>query len=102
MIIISGVINVESEEELQRVRAALIRRAERSRSDAGNIDYVFAQNLENPTEIRLIEQWESEQLLNQHLQIPDDEFQEVIGTAKITSARVVAHDGDNERVLLER
>jgi quinol monooxygenase YgiN len=55
MIVITGIIKLESENELARVKEALIRRAIRSRADAGNIDYVFAQSLEDPTEIRLTE-----------------------------------------------
>lgn len=101
MIIITGTIRFESVGELERVKTALARRAARSRADVGNIDYVFTQNLEEPTEIRLVEKWESEAQLNEHLKVPDEEFQDVIGNARISSAVVVAHDGDNERVLLE-
>ncbi len=49
MLIITGTIKIESEEELARVKDALTRRAQRSRADEGNIDYVFSQNLEDPT-----------------------------------------------------
>lgn len=102
MVIISGTIKVESEEELARVKAALIGRAARSRRDAGNIDYVFSQSLEDPTEIRLIEKWESEDLLNAHLQVPDEEFNTLIATARIEKAVVNASDVTNDRILMER
>lgn len=100
--IITGTIRVGSEDELARVREALQRRAVKSRKDAGNIDYVFTQNLEDPCEIRLIEKWESEQALNDHLAVPDEEFNTVLGTARIERAIVVSHDTSNERVLLDR
>ena len=45
MIIITGTIRFESVDELERVKTALVRRAARSRTDVGNIDYVFTQNL---------------------------------------------------------
>ena len=102
MLIITGTIKVESEQELARVKDALIRRAERSRTDEGNIDYVFAQNLEDPTEIRLTEKWQSEATLNAHLQIPDEEFSAIIGSAKILRAVVSASEVTSERELLNR
>ncbi len=102
MLIISGTIKLESTTEVTRVRDALVRRARKSRNDEGNIDYVFTQNIEDPTEIRLIEKWESEAALNSHLQIPDEEFNQVLATAKITSAVVVASPVGEEKELMER
>lgn len=102
MIIINGTIKVESMDEVERVRAALVARAEKSRADDGNIDYVFCQNLEDPTEIRLIELWESEAQLEAHLAVPDEAFSAAIGSARIERAMVKAHDADTGRVLMER
>ncbi|MFT4583829.1 MAG: quinol monooxygenase YgiN [Gammaproteobacteria bacterium] len=102
MIVITGIIKLESENELARVKEALIRRAIRSRADAGNIDYVFAQSLEDPTEIRLTEKWEDEATLNAHLKIPDEEFGVIITTAKIERAVVVSSEVSSERELLNR
>ena len=102
MLVITGIITVESESEIEPVKAALCRRAEKSRQDDGNIDYAFSQNLENPKEIRLIEKWESEELLNAHLEIPDEGFNNAMAAAKIVSARVVSNEVLDERVLLER
>jgi len=102
MVIISGIIKLQSQAEVERLKTALIARAERSRADDGNIDYIFAQNIADPTEIRLFETWQSEAQLNAHLQIPDEAFSEVLTSAKIEHARVVAFDADGERVLMER
>lgn len=102
MLIITGTIKVESEEELARIRPALVRRAIKSRSDEGNIEYVFTQNLEDLTEIHLIEKWEDEAALNAHLEVPDEEFGNVIASAKIEKAIVTCNEASNERVLLER
>ena len=102
MLIITGTIRLESEAELERVEGALSRRAQRSRSDAGNIDYVFARSLEDPCEIRLVEKWEDEASLNAHLALPDEEFNDVIANARIERAIVTAHDASNERELMKR
>jgi quinol monooxygenase YgiN len=102
MIVITGTIKLESVDELERVKEALIRRAVRSRADAGNIGYVFSQSLEDPTEIRLTEKWEDETTLNAHLKIPDDEFGTIITTAKIERAIVVSSEVTAEKELLNR
>jgi quinol monooxygenase YgiN len=102
MIFITGTIKVESADELARVRESLIRRAERSRQDEGNIDYVFSSSLEDPLEIRLFEAWESEQALNAHLQAPDEEFSNLIATAKLQSAVVTFNEITAQREMLRR
>lgn len=102
MLIINGTIKLESVDEVDRVSAALVRRAGRSRADAGNIDYVFTRNLEDPTEIRLFEKWTDEASLDAHLQQPDEEFNAILATAKIERAVVVASDVAGERELLNR
>ena len=102
MLVITGTIKLKSIEEFERVKTLLAGRTEKSRVDVGNIDYVFSQSIEDPTEIRLIEKWESEDALNAHLQIPDDEFSAVIGSAKLQSAAVVSYEVTSERTLLER
>ena len=102
MIIITGIITVESEAEISKVRDALVQRAQRSQKDAGCLDYVFCQSLENPCEIRLIEKWENEDLLNAHLKIPDTQFDQVIAVAKITSAIVLSNEVVEEKELLNR
>lgn len=102
MIVVTGTIELKTAEELDRVKSTLIRRAEKSRADAGNVDYVFSVNLENPLQIRLVEYWESEDLLNAHLMVPDDEFNVVIANAKIESAIVDLHEIATSRELLRR
>tara|TARA_R110002110_G_scaffold247241_8_gene463583 strand:+ start:164 stop:472 length:309 start_codon:yes stop_codon:yes gene_type:complete len=102
MLIVTGVIEVESEAELERVTDTLKRRAVKSRADEGNIDYVFSVSMENPLQIRLTEMWESESLLNAHLMVPDEEFNNMIANAKIKSASVDLHDVSDSRELLRR
>ena len=102
MIIVTGTIKLESLDEFERVKQALINRAQRSRQDAGCIEYGFSQNLENPTEVNLTEKWESAELLQAHLEIVDEEFNTLMGTAKISQAIVVSNEAGEDRVLMER
>jgi len=102
MIIVTGTINLESSDELEQAKQALINRAQRSRKDAGCIDYSFSQNLENPSEIRLIEKWESAELLRAHLEIVDEEFNTLLSTAKIVQAIVASNEAEEEQVLMQR
>ena len=102
MILITGTIKVATEAEADQALDALTGRAHRSRQHEGNIEYVFSQNIEDPTEIRLLEKWSSEAALNAHLTIPDDEFDTIMRTATIETATVVCYDVANERVLMQR
>ncbi|WP_299491090.1 antibiotic biosynthesis monooxygenase [Acaryochloris sp. IP29b_bin.137] len=102
MIIITGKIKVQSSEELVRVKDALIRRAQKSRSDPGNVEYIFSQNIEDPSELILTEKWADVASLQEHLKIPDEEFSKIIGSALIERAVVTSHEVSAERTLLER
>ncbi len=102
MVIVLGKITLQTATEADRVLTALIARAQKSRADAGNLEYSFSRNLEDPKEILLTEVWESEGLLMAHLQIPDPDFNNVLATAKIENAVVKAYDGSNERLLMKR
>lgn len=102
MIIVSGKIVVADVAEIERVRSALIRRAEKSRADEGCVDYVFSVAVDQPDEIRLFEVWESEELLNAHLMVPDEEFNQMLAGAKISSANVVMHEVGESRELMSR
>lgn len=102
MIIVTGKIEVSSSDEIERVRSALVRRAEKSRADEGCLDYVFSVAVDKPTEIRLFEVWESEELLDAHLLVPDEEFNQMLAGAAISSARVVMHEVAESRELMAR
>ena len=102
MILVTGTIKFESEQEAKNVSEALIGRAQRSRKDAGCIAYVFSQNLEDSSEIILTEKWESAELLQAHLEIPDEEFGKLLSTAKIATATIVSNESAEEKVLMQR
>lgn len=102
MILVTGNIKFESEEELENVSQALVGRAQRSRKDAGCIAYTFSRNLEDSTEIVLTEKWESAELLQAHLEIPDKEFGVLLSTAKIATATIVSSEAGEEKILMQR
>lgn len=102
MLLITGTIRLQSGDETDRLKPALARRAARSREDEGCIDYVFAVNVEDPCEIRLTEKWETREHLDAHLAVPDEAFDELMATANIESATVVASEISSEQALLDR
>ena len=102
MILVSGTIEVTNESEIERVKTALVRRVAKSRSDEGCLDYVFSVSVDNPRQIRLFEVWESEDLLNAHLMVPDEEFNLMLASAGITSAKVEMHEVSASRELMSR
>ena len=102
MVIILGTIKLESASDYEKIKNALIRRAAKSKVDAGNIEYEFSVSVEDPTEIRLTEIWESEEALNAHLKIPDEEFNAVLGNTKLVTAVVTSYAASNKRILMER
>jgi|TARA_B110000881_G_scaffold40727_1_gene33212 hypothetical protein len=63
MIIVTGTVKFESLDEVEQVTKVLIGRAQRSREDAGCINYNFSKDLEDPMEICLTEKWQSAELL---------------------------------------
>ena len=104
MIIVTGTVKFESLDEVEQVTKVLIGRAQRSREDAGCINYNFSkdlEDLEDPMEICLTEKWQSAELLQAHLEIVDEEFNTLLATAKITRAIVVSNEANEDRVLLE-
>ncbi len=100
MIVITGIIKLSSEQQVSVARSGLIARAERSAKDDGYIDYAFSQDFADPTMIRLVEKWESEEQLQAHIALPDDEFSELMSNADIQSAEIIAYDTDSGRVLM--
>ena len=62
---------------------------------------VFQKKLEDATEICLTEKWESAERLQAHLEVVDEEFTTLLGTAKVTRAIVVSNEANEDRVLLE-
>lgn len=102
MLIVTGTIQAESAAEIERVKDALIRHAQRSREHAGCLDYAFTISLDDPAEVRVIAKWESEQTLQAHLEIPDEEFDRLIDNARVKRATVVAGEVGEEHELLTR
>ncbi len=100
MIVITGTIKLSSEEQISAARSGLIARAERSAKDDGYIDYAFSQDFADPTLIRLVEKWESEEQLQAHIAVPDDAFSALMANADIQAAEIIAYDTDSGRVLM--
>ena len=102
MIVITGRIKLSSSQDLSEVSAVLCRRAARSRSDNGNIEYSFSINIEDGYEIILVEKWQDQETLEQHLAIPDEEFGQLLANASIERAEVTAYEGGPGQILMQR
>lgn len=100
MIVVSGRIEVGSADDIARVEDALMARMERSRKDAGCLAYSFSVEVGAPNILHVIEKWESEELLDAHLKVPDEAFSKMMATANIKSASVIGYTTSGERVLL--
>ena len=57
-------------EKAEQVKLVLLGLIEPTRQESGCIQYELLQNPENPTDFVFVEEWESEQLLNTHLDSP--------------------------------
>ena len=102
MLLITGTIRLSSVEALQRATAGLAARAARSRQDAGCLDYQFSVAVDDPSEIRLVERWASQEDLDAHLAVPDPEFSALLAEAEITSAVVELHEVAGSREMMRR
>lgn len=71
MIIIAGSLTFDPSDRAD-VLASLVEVTEASRSDAGCVDYSWAEDLEAPNTFRFFECWESQELLDAHLAEPHE------------------------------
>jgi quinol monooxygenase YgiN len=69
MLIVIGTFVVE-EGAIDAVRAALHTMEQETRKEAGCITYAFATEINDPTTIRLVEQWQSMAALEEHFRTP--------------------------------
>jgi len=98
MLIVAGEVRVESEAEVEKARAAIVKMMDASNAEDGCILYAFSQDLADPCLIRIFEKWESQEALTAHFNAPHmAEFMGAMGTAKIVSMETKLYDAENER-----
>ncbi len=92
MLVVTGIIEV-SEDSIEAARALVKPMATASRAEAGCHAYAFYQNLEEPTQIRIYEEWENQAALDTHFATPHmATFAEGLGKIELKSMDVVKFD----------
>jgi len=67
--------------------------AEKSQAEPGCITYCFSQDLNNPNLIRIFEEWESQEDLDKHFQMPHmAEFQATLQTLNVKEIKAKKYD----------
>ena len=85
MLVIAGEIRIDPDKRDEAV-AAVVEMMEATRDEEGCVTYVFSADLEDPTVLRLFEEWESAAALELHFTAPHmAEFQRKIADVGVTS-----------------
>jgi quinol monooxygenase YgiN len=91
MIVIKGSIKL-APGELEKFRAIATAMAEATRKEKGCVEYAFAQDIADPTILRIVEEWEDEAALTEHFATPHmATFNAAIRDAKVEHASVKAY-----------
>jgi quinol monooxygenase YgiN len=56
--------------KVEELKAVLLELIEPTRQEAGAIEYKFLQNQDDPTDFTFVEEWNSDEALNTHLDSP--------------------------------
>lgn len=99
MIVLIGSFEMEPGEATKMV-PAMKKLTTASRKDAGSVMYSWNVEAEDGNTVRLLEVWENEQTLRDHLELPHvGEFVGVFVEAKVTKHKIRIFDADNMRPL---
>jgi len=98
MLIVAGEVKLADVAEVEKARDAVVAMVAATNEEAGCIVYSFAQDLSDPTVIRIFEKWESQEALTAHFTSPHmATFMEAMASAKIESMETKLYDAENER-----
>ncbi|MEM1248989.1 MAG: putative quinol monooxygenase [Acidobacteriota bacterium] len=90
MIVVSGTLEI-GEEGRERAMEAARKMAVASRAEEGCISYAFYADLENPSVVRVFEEWQDDQALADHFDTPHmKEFRESLVGVDLRS-RAIKH-----------
>ncbi|QXC62167.1 antibiotic biosynthesis monooxygenase [Aquihabitans sp. G128] len=91
MIVVAGHLAVNPEHR-DAALAAIATGVAATRAEPGCVDYRFSPDLEDENRFNLIEQWESEEAMNEHLATPHlAEFMTAIVPC-LLGAEIIRHD----------
>ena len=92
MIVIAGSISIEPEKRDAAIAVARDLMRE-TRKEPGCISYTFSADLENPGDLRLFEEWESQEALAAHFKTPHmTRFQAQVGGLGVREMKVQRYE----------
>ena len=92
MIVVTGHIDFDPERRGEFL-AALDPLAKGSRADPGCIQYTFGADLENPGRVHVVEQWESDELMQAHMAAPHSAtFAKAMRSIGVLNVRATKHE----------
>lgn len=92
MLIVSGVFEVEPEDRMAAIDAARVM-AEATRHEPGCHSYAFYADVEDPTRIRVFEEWQDGAALESHFQAPQmAEFRQTLAQVRIRSRAIFRYE----------
>ena len=92
MLVIAGSVEIDPANMDAAIEAGKVMMAA-TRAEAGNIAYVFSADFETPGVIRIFEQWESQEALSAHFQVPHMAvFQKQLGELGVKNLEVQRYE----------
>jgi quinol monooxygenase YgiN len=89
-----------SVESIETIRGALVEMEKASRAEPGCHDYTFCQEISDPTRLRIVEIWESMDVLSEHFATPPmAKFRETLAGAPPKSMEVKVHELGDQLAL---
>ncbi len=89
-----------SVESIETIRGALVEMEKASRAESGCHDYTFCQEISDPTRLRIVEIWESMDVLSEHFATPHmAKFRETLAGAPPKSMEVKVHELGDQLAL---
>lgn len=98
MLIVAGEVKLSSAAQVEEGREAVQAMVAATVQEAGCITYCFAQDLVDPSIIRIFERWESQAALDAHIASPHmATFLAAVGSMDVVNVDTKLYDATNER-----
>jgi quinol monooxygenase YgiN len=92
MLVVAGSLKLDPA-KFEEARAAALEIMAATRQEAGNINYVFTESLDEPGTIHIFEEWESQAALDAHFEEPHmAAFQAKVGGFGVKEMKVQKYE----------
>ena len=100
MIIVEGYVRMSDPGDFEKVRAAAEAQIAASRSESGCIDYTYALDVLDPQIMRVLERWQSWEVLQAHFKEPHmDRWRAALSDVTFLERSLRAHEVSETREL---